>query len=61
MDSVEVTSLGEGTAMDYRNMKLKFICNQGITHSKILYEVWHLPSASVKMILVPQLDVQREK
>jgi len=61
MDPVEVTGLGEGTAMGYGNVKLKFICNQGITHSKILYVVWHLPSASVRMILVAQLDVQMEK
>ena len=61
MDPVEVTGLGEGTAMGYGNVKLKFICNQGITHSKILYDVWHLPSASVRMILVPQLDLQMKK
>ena len=61
MDPVEVTGLGEGTAMGYRNVKLKFICNQVVTHSMILYDVWHLTSASVRVIVVPQLDVQMEK
>ena len=61
MDPIDVMGLGKGTATGYGNVKLEFTCNQGKHHSKILYNIWYLPSASVRMTSIPQLDEQMEQ
>jgi len=58
MDPINVTGLGDGTATGYGNDKLDFTGDNDERHIKILYNVWYLPSASIQMISIPQLDLQ---
>ena len=61
MDPVEVMGLGEGSAVGYGNVKVRYQCNAGKVHDKVLCEVWYLPSATIHMISVLQLDLQLDK
>jgi len=61
MDPINVTGLGDGTATGYGNVKLEFTGDNGKRYKRILYNVWYLPSASVRMISIPQLDLQVEE
>jgi len=58
MDPIDVTGLGDGTATGYGNVKLEFTRDNGKRYRRILYSTWYLPSASVRMISIPQLDLQ---
>ena len=61
MDPVEVTGLGEGSAVGYGNIKVRYQHDAGKVHDNILCKVWYLPSATICMISVPQLDLQLNK
>ena len=47
MEPVEVTRLGEAQATGYGNVSIKFRCNEGKQHEKILHDVWYLPGAAI--------------
>jgi len=61
MDPVEVMGLGEGSAVGYSNVKVRYQCDAGKVHETVLHKVWYLPSATIRMISVPQLDLQLDQ